>query len=120
MKVAIITNYWKNSDGGGVRNYVVNLVEGLKENKVNVKVLFREGEDFEQFRGPKNKILGNCVRSTTNLSLGKEQWIVWIFGRSGGSYPMIGLPSNISGRDEDPQHVTSVIPRISISLGEIG
>jgi len=33
---------------------------------------------------------------------------------------MIGLPSNISGRDEDPQHVTSVIPRISISLGEIG
>lgn len=57
MKVAIITNYWKNSDGGGVRNYVVNLVEGLKENKVNVIVLFREGEDFEQFRGTKNKIL---------------------------------------------------------------
>jgi len=24
---------------------------------------------------------GNCVRSTTNLSLGKEEWIVWIFGR---------------------------------------
>jgi len=30
---------------------------------------------------PIQKSFGNCVRSTTNLSLGKEEWIVWIFGR---------------------------------------
>jgi len=57
MKVAIITNYWKNSDGGGVRNYVVNLVDNLIEKGIVIRVLFREGEDQENFKEQRNKIL---------------------------------------------------------------
>jgi hypothetical protein len=29
MKVAIVTNYWKGSQGGGVKTYLSNLAEGL-------------------------------------------------------------------------------------------
>ena len=31
MKIALITNYWKNSDGGGVKTYLVNLVDALQD-----------------------------------------------------------------------------------------
>ena len=30
MKIALITNYWKNSDGGGVKTYIMNLVRKEK------------------------------------------------------------------------------------------
>lgn len=60
-------------------------------------------------------VLGDCVRSTTNLSLGKGTWIIWISGRSGGLFLMIGSPSSISGRNEVPLFVLPVVPRISIS-----
>jgi glycosyltransferase involved in cell wall biosynthesis len=57
MKAALITNYWKNSDGGGVKTYVVNLVDALKDKGVYVSVLFREGEDPENFCGGRNKFI---------------------------------------------------------------
>lgn len=41
MKIALITNYWKNSDGGGVKTFLVNLVDALKNKGVDVSVLFR-------------------------------------------------------------------------------
>lgn len=56
MRIALITNYWKNSDGGGVRNYVVNLVDALRAKDNEVDVLFREGDDPEQFQAGKNKV----------------------------------------------------------------
>ena len=56
MKVAIITNYWKNSQGGGVKTFLVNLVDTLKSKDVNVKVIFREGEDPDNYHGRKSKI----------------------------------------------------------------
>jgi len=56
MKVALITNFWKNSNGGGIKNYVVNLVEALKNKGIDINVLFREGSDPEQFYGGRNKI----------------------------------------------------------------
>ena len=64
MKIAIITNYWKNSDGGGVKTYVVNLVDALKNKGSDVNLLFREGDDAEQFFGGMNKMLFsmNCYR----------------------------------------------------------
>jgi len=56
MKTALITNYWKNSDGGGVKTYLVNLVGALQNKGTDVSVLFRQGDDPENFCGGKNKI----------------------------------------------------------------
>jgi len=49
MKTALITSYWKNSDGGGAKTYVVNLVDALREKGADVSVLFRQGDDPEHF-----------------------------------------------------------------------
>lgn len=56
LKTALITNYWKNSDGGGVKTYLVNLVDALKNQGADVSVLFREGDDPEHFCGGRNKV----------------------------------------------------------------
>lgn len=56
MKVAIITNYWKNSEGGGIKTYLENLVNSLAERSVDVRVIFKEGDDQEHFHGDKNKL----------------------------------------------------------------
>ncbi len=56
MKTALITNYWKNSDGGGVKTYLVNLVDAMEKKGADVSVLFRQGDDPEHFCGGKNKV----------------------------------------------------------------
>jgi glycosyltransferase involved in cell wall biosynthesis len=56
IKVAIITNYWKNSDGGGIKVYLMNLVGAMTNKEADVSVLFREGYDPEQFCVRRNKI----------------------------------------------------------------
>jgi hypothetical protein len=56
VKIALITNYWKNSDGGGVKTYLVNLVGALQNQGPDVSVLFREGDDPEHFCGGRNKV----------------------------------------------------------------
>ena len=56
LKTALITNYWKNSDGGGVKIYLVNLVDALKNKGADVSVIFREGDDPEHFCGGRNKV----------------------------------------------------------------
>ena len=56
MKIALITNYWKNSDSGGIKTYLVNLVDALQDKGGDVSVLFREGDDPEHFCGGKNKV----------------------------------------------------------------
>jgi glycosyltransferase involved in cell wall biosynthesis len=57
MKVAIITNYWKQSDGGGVKNYLINLVDELnKKDNFEVSVLFRQGKDYENYQIEGNKL----------------------------------------------------------------
>lgn len=56
MKVAIISQYWKGSPGGGAKAYLVDLVEELKnEDDMQVSVLFKVGEDPENFRIGGNK-----------------------------------------------------------------
>lgn len=55
MKIALITNYWKNSAGGGIKTYLVNLVDALKNQGADVSVIFRERYDPEHFYGGKNK-----------------------------------------------------------------
>ena len=49
MKVAIITQYWKESEGGGIKVYATNLVEALRHKGVDVNVLFKEGFDSNEF-----------------------------------------------------------------------
>lgn len=53
MKVTIITHHWRESDGGGIRTYVVNMVDALRDRGADVRVLFRDGSDPRelQFRG---------------------------------------------------------------------
>jgi glycosyltransferase involved in cell wall biosynthesis len=50
MTLVIIANYWKNSEGGGVKTYLVNLVEALKSKGIEANVIFKEGEDVENYK----------------------------------------------------------------------
>jgi glycosyltransferase involved in cell wall biosynthesis len=45
LRIAILTNYWYNSRGGGLKTYLFGLTEGLKNNGINPYVVFREGYD---------------------------------------------------------------------------
>jgi glycosyltransferase involved in cell wall biosynthesis len=57
MKLAIITNYWKNSPGGGVRTYLTNLVNEFNNiDNLDVSVLFKIGEDNENYHIKANNI----------------------------------------------------------------
>lgn len=56
MKITIVTNYWLNSAGGGVREYTKNFVNVLKKNGITVRVIFREGDDPDNHKMPKNKM----------------------------------------------------------------
>lgn len=50
MKVVIISDYWKNSQGGGILNYLINLVNHLNNKDIEVSVLFREGNDSKNLK----------------------------------------------------------------------
>ncbi|MBP8624050.1 MAG: glycosyltransferase family 4 protein [Methanothrix sp.] len=69
MKAALITHYWKSSDGGGVKTYVVNLVDALQNKGADVSVLFRKGDDPEQFCGGRNKAAFSfaCLRQLRKI-----------------------------------------------------
>ena len=56
MRIAIITNYWINSSGGGVREYTKNFARALKKKEIDVRGIFREGEDPNNYKMPQNKI----------------------------------------------------------------
>ena len=57
MKLAIITNYWKNSPGGGIKTYLTNLVNELNNiDDLDVNVLFKTGVDNENYHIKDNKI----------------------------------------------------------------
>ena len=55
--VAITTKYWKNSPGGGIKTYLLNLVDRLEGQDINVKVLFSQGLDPSQIKLSDNKLL---------------------------------------------------------------
>lgn len=58
MKVTIITNYWKESDGGGVKTYLTNLFDELiKRDNIEVSVVFRQGWDYKNYHATGNKII---------------------------------------------------------------
>lgn len=57
MKVAFITDHWKNSRAGGGKTYFVNLVDAMQDKGVDVSVLFQKGYDPEHFYGGKNKVV---------------------------------------------------------------
>ncbi len=45
MKVALVTNYWKDSPGGGIKVYLTNLAAELRRSGVDLQVIYREGYD---------------------------------------------------------------------------
>lgn len=55
MKVMIVTSYWINSPGGGVKTYLSNFVNEMENRGINVEVIFREGIDDtnHHISGPK-------------------------------------------------------------------
>lgn len=59
MRFLLITAYWKNSHGGGVRVYSENLVNELKNFGIPVDVIFEEGYDPEEIQFPRTKFLFN-------------------------------------------------------------
>ncbi|PKP51132.1 MAG: hypothetical protein CVT90_03115, partial [Candidatus Altiarchaeales archaeon HGW-Altiarchaeales-3] len=58
MVIVIITHYWKNSPGGGIKMYTRNLVDELKKrDNIKVKVIFKEGKDLENAKVGGSKFL---------------------------------------------------------------
>jgi len=57
MKIVVITNYWENSEGGGLKKYITNLVSELEDRGLNVNVIYRLGFDKKRKQGRKNKIM---------------------------------------------------------------
>lgn len=80
MKILVITNYWKMSPGGGVRTYIVNLVQELKKRGDFMNVVFKEGEDSENYKIDGNKILFSIKsffvlkKIKPDLILSQETW----------------------------------------------
>lgn len=66
MKVALITNYWRESQGGGIRVYLQNLVRELAASGADVRVIFREGHDPDEVGIPASQRLF-AVRSLSAL-----------------------------------------------------
>lgn len=56
-KIAIITQYWKNSSGGGVRNYLIGLIDEIEKQGYPIIVLFEKGTDDNNFNVDVNKYL---------------------------------------------------------------
>ena len=54
MKVLMTTTYWKGCPGG-IRTYVMNLVQELQSRGIEVEVAFREGKDTENYKISDNK-----------------------------------------------------------------
>jgi glycosyltransferase involved in cell wall biosynthesis len=50
VKVLITTTYWKESSGGGIKIYLANLVEELQRKGLDVDVVFKEGEDQNNYK----------------------------------------------------------------------
>lgn len=50
LRVIIVTSYWKDSNGGGIKTFLVNLVNELEGREVKVDVIFKEGQDPANFK----------------------------------------------------------------------
>lgn len=53
----IITPYWKNSPGGGIKNYLINLVDKLEQKNIMTYVIFREGVDETNYKANGSKFI---------------------------------------------------------------
>jgi glycosyltransferase involved in cell wall biosynthesis len=50
LKLLITTTYWRKSDGGGIKTYLVNLVQELERMGLDVDVIFEHGEDPDNYK----------------------------------------------------------------------
>ncbi|HWQ20078.1 MAG TPA: glycosyltransferase family 4 protein, partial [Methanotrichaceae archaeon] len=76
MRVVITTVYWKGSSGGGIKTYLTNLAKELKKRGSRVDVIFREGDDPENYKIEDSPILPlNIVKAFIALMRLKPQVI---------------------------------------------
>jgi glycosyltransferase involved in cell wall biosynthesis len=57
MKITIITNYWKNGNGGGITTYLTGLVNEFVHRNINTKVIFKYGLDPLNYHISGNKLI---------------------------------------------------------------
>jgi len=58
MNIVIITNYWINSKGGGIKTYLTNLVDEFKRREsIDPAVIFKYGYDTENHHIQGNKLI---------------------------------------------------------------
>lgn len=57
MTIVVITNYWRNSDGGGLKKYITNLVEELEKHGLDIHVIYRLGLDKTRKKGNEKKLI---------------------------------------------------------------
>jgi len=50
LKILITTTYWKKSDGGGIKTFLVNLAQELERTGLDVDVIFEHGEDADNYK----------------------------------------------------------------------
>lgn len=67
MKCVVITDYWKNSPGGGITTYTTNLVEEFKSRNLDVNVIYEKGVDPQNHHVQGNK-LAFALKSSFLLS----------------------------------------------------
>lgn len=56
-KIAIITQYWKNSQGGGGKTHMTGFVAALEEKGIKPSVIFSQGQDASQYSIRGNRFL---------------------------------------------------------------
>jgi L-malate glycosyltransferase len=57
MKIVIITTFWKNSNGGGVTNYLTSLADEFKARNLDINVIFNSGLDSQNYHVQNNKVI---------------------------------------------------------------
>jgi len=76
MRVVITTVYWKGSPGGGIKTFLTNLARELQKRGSKVDVIFREGDDPENYKIEDSSILPlNILKAFFTLMKLKPQVI---------------------------------------------
>ncbi|MDW5562424.1 MAG: glycosyltransferase family 4 protein [Methanomassiliicoccus sp.] len=84
--MAVVTNFWKESAGGGIKTFLVGFTDELQAEGIPHFVLFREGRDPKNVALPRNKLLFmagsllELLRSKPKVTISLSYWFCLIPG----------------------------------------